>query len=1289
MHPMNQGQHPRFHQRPAERLTGRPATAYPAELPITSRKDEIVAAIASHQVLIVTGDTGSGKSTQLPKMCLEAKRGLRGVIGCTEPRRIAAVTIARRIAAELGEDIGNSVAYKIRFEEKSGRYPYIKFMTDGVLLMEAQTDRLLRRYDTLIVDEAHERSLNIDFILGLLRTILPCRRDLHVIITSATMDTEKFSQAFNNAPVIHISGRLYPVELRWKPLAPTADTDEPPSHIEGAVTAVTELAAVSRHADDGDLLIFMPTEQDIRDTCELLAGRFGNEKCILPLFSRLAAADQERVFHRADRQKIVVATNVAETSLTIPNIRYVIDSGLARIAQYNPRTRTATLPVSPISQSSAEQRLGRCGRVREGVCIRLYDRDSYLDRPLFTPPEIMRANLAGVVLRMLFLNIGNVFTFPFLDPPAKRQLNDALEILRELGAISPGDKPTLTETGRLMARMPVDPRFSRMIIAGKERNCLEEVLIITAALSIVDPRERPQEKLAQAAQMHARWQDPASDFTGMLKIWQACGREAGEGSSSGRLRKFCRTNYLSWRRMREWQELYHQLQNILAEALPAASLPIPADPGADLSTADRVFPNEADNPAVVDERNASLHKAILSGFLSGIAVKKDKHLYTACKGRTAMIFPGSGVFRKGGQWIVAAEWVETSRLFARTVANVEPEWIAEAAGPLCRVTYNDPFWNRERGEVQAYAQVSLFGMVIIPRRVVSYGRIGPDIATEIFIREGIIAGNLKGDYPFLKYNEEVIQEARRMENKLRAPGMFFDEEAVGDFYRRRLPQMFSERSLRSYLRRQGGDNFLRMKTADIVRALPDPEALQPWPDETRLQGVNIPLSYKFSPGGNDDGISARVPVSLLAAPECLQIENSVPGLVRERIVALLRLLPKSYRRQLPSLPELTEVLISGFPNDQTSLSQALSRIIKNNYGIFVPREAWQVDALPEELKMCFVIADDKGQVVATSRDLPALHALYRETAMADSLGRVRSLWEANNLQPWSCGALPESLPLEDHGHVIGTAYPALQVTEGVINLRLFTSPAEAESHHRRGVVAFFEKHFASELQYLKKTILPAGPMKIHAEKFGGIKKVQTILYDKILHDLFFANIRNSETFYNYAQEVKGRILPRGQEVLTLAAPVLAAHFDTREVLERCAKQPRQPQSGAELLKKLHRDLQELLPGDFLIRYPEERIKQLPRYLRGLAVRADRGMLHVEKALAKTREIEFYHDQWQQLLTAEKKLAVAAHQAAIDELFWMIEEYKISLFAQELRTLMPISPKRLDEKLLSLWSYLSF
>ncbi|MGZ6249620.1 MAG: ATP-dependent RNA helicase HrpA, partial [Syntrophales bacterium] len=748
------------------RLGNMPVLTYPAALPITARRDDIVKAIKKHRVVVITGETGSGKTTQIPKMCLEAGRGISGVIGCTQPRRVAAVTVAHRIAEELGEEIGRSVGYQIRFEDRSGGNNYIKIMTDGILLNEAQNDPLLRRYDTIIVDEAHERSLNIDFVLGILLTLLRKRRDIKVIITSATIDAEKFSRDFH-APIIQVSGRMYPVEVRYQPLDHQLEESGEITYVDCSVTA---LEKIMKDGSEGDILIFMPTERDIRETCQLIEAKLDRRAVVLPLFARLPWREQRRIFQPASKRKIVVATNVAETSITIPGIRYVIDTGLARISQYNPRSRTTSLPVRAISRSSADQRKGRCGRVQNGVCVRLFDKADFENRPLFTEPEILRSNLAEVILRMLSLNLGDISMYPFIDPPHTKNIRDGIDILREIGAISTdaraeepghGKHYSLTERGMIMARLPIDPRISRMIIEAERERCVNEILIISSALSIQDPRERPAECEKEADKVHGRFADPSSDFMTLLRIWNKYQGLMQTAKSKGRMKTLCREHYLSIRRMREWVDVYDQLKAILDEQ--------------GWRIRQRI---ETDDKALYD----GIHKSILSGYLSNIAMRKEKNIYAAARGKDVMIFPGSGLFNKGGGWIVAAEMIETSRLFARMAANIKVEWLEELGGGLCRRTYSEPHWSRDRGEVVAYEQVSLFGLVIVTKRPISYGPINPDEASEIFIRSALIEGDLRKPFSFLLHNLGVIERISNMEDRIRRRNLLAGEDELARFY---------------------------------------------------------------------------------------------------------------------------------------------------------------------------------------------------------------------------------------------------------------------------------------------------------------------------------------------------------------------------------------------------------------------------------------------------------------------------------------------------------------------------
>ncbi len=856
--------------------------SYPAELPITDRKEAILRAIAENQVVVITGETGSGKSTQIPKMCLEAGRGVRGVIGCTQPRRIAAITLADRVSEELGPEGQRWVGYKIRFQDRTRPSTRIKFMTDGILLAEAQSDRQFRAYDTLVIDEAHERTLNIDFLLGLIRRVLPARPDLKVIVTSATIDPEKFSRAFGDAPIIEVSGRTYPVDVWYRPIEePESGDDEngDVTYVDQAVTAVDELRKGRARARRGDILVFMPTESDIRETVQRLEEKRYFNTLVMPLFGKMASADQKRIFQATTEEKIIVATNVAETSITIPRIRYVVDTGLARIAHYNSRSRTRSLPVARISQASADQRKGRCGRVEAGVCIRLYSSDDYQGRPPYTAPEILRSNLAEVILRMLYLRLGNIQEFPFLDPPSPAAIKDGFAVLKELGAVD--DHRRLTGIGKTMARLPLDPRLARMLLQSKKEGSLNEMIVLAAALSAQDPRERPLDKEAQADQAHAVFRDVRSDFVGLLKVWNACwprrqaaARENGDAPDSvsgldpgpgpgppaerngaaqpdagkleaayvprsqSQLRKFCRERFLSYRRMREWKDIHEEILNIL----------------------DEIGGFEANSkPAGYD----AIHRAVVSGYLSNIAMRREKNVYLGTKSRQVMLFPGSGLFNKGGSWITAAEVVQTSRLYARTAANIEPEWLEELGGHLCRSTYFEPHWEKKRGQVAAFERVTLYGLPIVERRKINYAGVHPEEARDIFIRSALVEGDIPDTYGFHRHNTDLVRQIEDLENKTRRRGLLVDEEAVYDFYARRLPVLSDLRTLDRLIRDRGGDDFLRMTESDLLGAEPDFGEIERFPDVLRLGDAELPLRYAFSPGEQDDGITVTIPIHAL------------------------------------------------------------------------------------------------------------------------------------------------------------------------------------------------------------------------------------------------------------------------------------------------------------------------------------------------------------------------------------------------------------------------------------------
>jgi len=1231
-------------------------------LPILERKDDIVAAIRRHPVVIVTGETGSGKTTQIPKMCLEAGRGLAGLIGCTQPRRIAATSVASRISEELGEELGRSVGYKIRFDERTSPGATIKIMTDGVLLMEAHRDPMLRAYDTLIIDEAHERSLNIDFILGILKTILVRRRDLRVVITSATIDTEKFSKAFGDAPVIEVSGRLYPVEVRYRPADAGADGKEEQTPPEAAVRAVDEIVDRREH---GDILIFMPTEQDIRETCGLLEGRFREEVVILPLYSRLTSAQQHRVFQSLPRRKIVVATNVAETSITIPGIRFVIDTGLARISHYNPRSRTAGLPVRAISRSSADQRKGRCGRVQNGICIRLYAEEDYLGRPLYTPPEILRSNLAGVILRMLALNLGDIDAFPFIDRPASKSIRDGIDILLELGAIESEEKeargPThpwrLTERGRIMARLPLDPRISRMIIEARKEGCLSELAVLAAALSIQDPRERPADKESQADRVQAQFKDPASDFSALLNLWRRCHDLAASPKTGNALRKFCRDHFLSYRRIKEWQDIHGQLLTILAEQKFMAR-------GGDSARMSG------------EELYGAIHRSVLSGFLGNIAVKKEKNLYTATQGRLAMIFPGSGLFNRGGNWIVAAEMVETSRLFARTVANIDSGWLEALGGHLCRSTFSNPRWEKDRGEVVATEQVSLFGLTIVPGRPVSFGRIDPAEASRIFVRDALVPGEVKRPLPFLSHNLALVEKIAAMEDKLRRHDLLAGEEQMARFYEERLPGIFDIRTLQRLIRDKGSDRFLRMTEEDLLVRAPDPGEIALYPSSLATGGWKLDCVYRFEPGKPLDGVTLKIPVQAVPSVSAADLDWGLPGLLREKVSALLRGLPKEYRKKLQPLNQTAEVILREMAREGP-LPTALSRFVFKRFGIDIPASLWPLDEIDEHLRPRLAVVDERNRELAAGRDAGILEREFHPEGESQAFDQARCKWERSGIAEWDFGDLPERIPLSGQGIHAAFAFPALVEEEAGVALRLFRSESEARDAHVRGVRALLAARLQVEVRHLRKGIAPSGDLKIWAAAFGGAKALEKAVLEKVMHDLFDADIRTRADFENLAETVRPKILPSGQEVVRAAGPPLKALYAAAEQLRKIEGASRGNRPVLAFLAELRNEIARLVPPDFLIRYDAERLLHIGRYLRALAVRAERGAVHLVKDREKAGGIRPLTEWLDQALGELRPNASSEKRRALDDFRWMIEEYKVSVFAQELKTAFPVSRKKID------------
>jgi len=1228
-----------------------PHITYPEKLPIIARKDDIIKAISENQVVIVSGETGSGKSTQIPKMCLEAGRGISGKIGCTQPRRIAASTISRRIAEELGEQLGKSVGYKIRFKDRTPRTAYIKILTDGMLLAETQGDRDLREYDTLIIDEAHERSVNIDFILGFLRLILPRRPELKVIITSATLDTEKFSAAFGDTPVIEVSGRLFPVQVDYMPLDPELEDKGDVTYVDMAVRAVDRLHHQKR---PGDVLIFMPTEHDVLETCERLRGRNYQGTTILPLFARLPSSSQGRVYSVIGN-KIVVATNVAETSLTIPGIKYVIDSGLARISRYLPSTRTKSLPIASISKSSADQRKGRCGRVREGICIRLYSEEDYATRPAFTPPEILRSNLAEVILRMVYLKLGDPGLFPFIDPPKPRSTKDGFDVLEELGAIEKTDRGTnLTDKGRLMARIPLDPRISRMMIEAYHEGYMEDVAVIASALSVQDPRERPPEKAASADQVHAPFKDPDSDFLTLLNIWKRFHREWEDLRTQNKMRKFCKAHFLSFSRMREWVYTYHQIMSILKEQ--------------DIS-----FTSPGQN-ATPGERYAGIHLSILSGFLSNIALKKEKNIYLSSRGREAMIFPGSTLFNRNAPWIVAAEMVKTSRLFARNTAKIDPAWLESLGGSLCRSSYEKPHWEKDRGEVMAFENVTLYGLPIVSRRLVFYGPVNPLEAHRIFIRSALVDRDIKPRFDFLKHNTRLIKRFEAMEEKLRRRGILADEEVLAQFYSRRLKGINNVEDLSRLIREKQGDDFLRMKEEDLVLEKPDEADLAMFPDELRIGKARLKATYRFLPGKEDDGITLKVPSALAPQIPPVTLEWGVPGMVKEKVTALIKGLPKRYRKRLVPVSDTVNVIMKEMERSDQPIVNTLSRFIYKRFAVDIPASVWNEVEIPPYLRTRLSITDHHGREIQSGRDIPLL-LQGRDIPSPDSghWRKLRDKWERQGLIDWDFDDLPEDFSTDNGLY----AFPGLAPQGDKVDIRLFPARDSALSSHKKGVGILLSRRLTKDIRWMKrKWSLP-----MEAEKsvlyFGGKSAVEKAMFKGLERLLFHKNIRSKEEFEAYLHTLSRDMAEKLKEIRSHTIAVLDAYHRTWCSVLAIEKANKSNKRVLELCACIKGDMERLVPPDFPDHYLPERLAEIPRYLRAVEIRAERGANDLVKDNNKAHQIEVFLKALHEMSADLPLHASDQKREGIEEFRWMIEEFKVSVFAQELGTAFPVSAKRLN------------
>ncbi len=1296
---------------------------FPPELPISVRAEEIVATIQQHGVVILAGETGSGKTTQIPKMCLAAGRGIKGRIACTQPRRVAALSVSRRVADELNVNWGREVGCKIRFNDHTSDSTVIKFLTDGMLLAEVQGDPMLREYDTIIIDEAHERSLNIDFLLGHLRTLRFKRPELKIIITSATIDTAMFSQAFDDAPVVEVSGRTFPVEVIYAPLdefgRDYAENDENEDradmsaiasakaealhYIDGAVEAVLRIV---KESSSGDLLVFMPSERDIREVCEMLEGRRLPNCELVPLFGRLSNAEQQRVFATTQRRKIVVATNIAETSLTIPGIRFVVDTGLARISRYSPQTRTRRLPIEPVAQSSADQRKGRSGRVEEGVCIRLFSEKDYLERLRFTQPEIQRANLADVILRMKAFGLGDIERFPFINMPATKAVRAGYAMLEELGALksdSDAASRQLTAIGRELARLPVDPTIGRMILQARQEKALVEVLVIAAGLSIQDPRERPLEKQAQADTAHRRFQHPDSDFLTLLNVWEAY-HEEFETMTQSKLRRFCRDHFLSYTRMREWRDIHSQLREVVQE-----------------KKSDRLSSAYKGLKEVTEKTTAfgspayrAIHRSILSGLLSNIAqLDEESGLYKATHDRKVNLFPGSVLFKreekkskksvdvsprgagkkgtKSPRWIMAAEVMETTRLYARTGARLDPQWAVDLGAHLLKVKHTEPFWHGDKGRVMVKQRSRLYGLEL-ESRAVSYGKINPRDATEIFIREGLVNDTITWPFDFLNCNRGVRQQVENILTRTRDSGFLNLDEAIYRFYAARLENVSAVAELVDLTRERKASepDFLEMQPEDLR----DPETLSQdttaFPEALPLENRALALNYAYRPGQTDDGVTLEVNVREAEDLTLSALDWAVPGHLVAKVEHYLRALPKDFRRAFVPLAETAKSVAAALrcraipPFKNQTLVEALAAELNERFRIRISPDIWAKKPLPEHLRVRMCLLDDEGKELCASRELgeirAALDARQSEASTAvaredpKAWKRARAHWEKVDQTEWTLGDIPLQVLVTEKAGVQVYAFPGIKRGAAGVALRLYKTAAEAWAATTVGVAALIELQLRHDLGWLQRDLKDLRKLGPTTATLLPVNVLQQQVYE-MLHRWVCDPARVVERPMLESDgakaEAENRPFLREEK---FDAAVIKAKSDLRGIVPRIGDQLGEILSLRQDLlvhpqpyPGLAEDLARLLPPDFLRHTPYGQLGHLMRYLRAMKFRADRWKQNPKKDQERVSQLAPY----------AKATAELASVVGGDALRWLVEEYRVSLFAQELGTAEPVSPVKLD------------
>jgi ATP-dependent helicase HrpA len=1226
-----------------------PVLEYP-DLPICEKRDEIAQLIEKNQVVIICGETGSGKTTQLPKICLSIGQGSAGFIGHTQPRRIAARTVADRIAEELGESVGQTVGYKIRFQDKTREQSLIKLMTDGILLAESHNDPYLNQYDTIIIDEAHERSLNIDFLLGYMRWLLPRRPDLKLIITSATIDPQRFSRHFDNAPVIEVSGRTYPVDIRYRPIEQIEEDDETTADLQQAILdAVDEL-----HRDmPGDILIFLSGEHEIRETTETLR-KHNPIKCeILPLYAKLSVSEQERVFKPKGQRRIVLATNVAETSLTVPGIRSVIDSGHARISRYSHRSKIQRLPIERVSQASANQRAGRCGRVAEGICIRLYSEEDYLARSEFTDPEILRTHLSSVILQMSSLKLGDIEDFPFVESPDIKMIRDGKNSLHEVNALDKSGK--LTDTGRRLAKLPTDPKLARMLLEADKQHCLTEVAIIVSALSIQDPREKPADKMQQADTKHTAFRVDDSDFLTLLNIWKVY-EEQKKHLSNNKIRKYCRDNFLSYMRMREWHDIHSQIMQVIKGEL-------------------KLKPNQV--PASYEE----IHRALLTGLLSNIGFKHEQYEYLGARNLKFFIFPGSGQHKVRPKWLMAAEQVETSKVYARNVAKIEPEWIEQAGQHLLKRSHFEPHWEKRAGRSAIYERTLLYGLTLQAKRKVPYERIDPVAARVIFIRSALVDQEYHTHAPFFKANRKLLEEVGYIQHKGRRVDLVEDEEWLYQFYEQKLPvEVVNGITLDKWRKQAEKENpqVLFLTKEDLTREQDHQVSERDYPDSMKVGNLTIALQYRFEPGHEEDGVTALIPVQQLNQISQKAFEWLVPGLLQEKLVALLKSLPKQLRKHFVPVPQTVERCLEIEPDAVGSLYEWLGTRLRKLTGEAIPNNAWNTEELIDHLRMNFRVIDENGKLLDFGRNLQSLQEKYAVKAEDSFDQLVAEEMGFTDCVQWVFDDLPETYQFMQKGQSF-VGFPAIIDEGNSVGVRIIETQKKAEVLHRAGLVRLFLLQLKKESKYLLKNLPHAPDVELTYQRLTQHPILPTTdsssYRDDLLH-LMMAHVFTEGQMIRRQQEFEQSLSQHKNQLLTFAnesgVKIIAILKQYAVLKKQLQKLPQQDEAVLDVTTQLNY----LVYQGFFKTVPYESLKSYPRYLKAIEYRIEKMFQEPSKDQQKMQEARRFQKWfWDHQVNLSKNEQVLPEQSSFR---WMLEEFRVSLFAQQLKTPYPVSAKRLEK-----------